>query len=72
MTTATYGEVVKLAEQLTSEEQTTLITHLLDLARRRQLTVAERKALMNATILSNPVAQEPSIRREDWYDDDGR
>jgi hypothetical protein len=67
-----YEEVVHLAEQLTPSEQTALITHLLELARYRQLTKEERKALFHASILDVAVAQEPSPRREDWYDDDGR
>ena len=66
----TYDDVVRLVEQLSPTEQSTLIAHLLHLARQRQLSVDERKALLRASILNAPVAHEPSVRRQDWYDTD--
>jgi len=37
------------------------------------LTQSERLASYHASIMSTPsLREEPSIRREDWYDDDGR
>ncbi len=72
MADVTYSEVVRLAEQLTPQELKALIDHLEELARQRQLTKEERMALLDASILSVPVAEVPSARREDWYDDSGR
>jgi hypothetical protein len=72
MTDISYEEVVKLVDQLPPKEQTALIAHLLELARQRDLTKEERKTLFHASILNVPVANVPSPRREDWYDDDGR
>jgi len=72
MTNMTFDKIVELVDQLTPQEQTQLTTHLLELVRQRQLTVEERKALLHANVLSVSVANTPSPRREDWYDNDGR
>jgi len=72
MANMTFDKIVELVDQLTPQEQTQLTTHLLELVRQRQLTVEERKALLYANVLSVPVANTPSPRREDWYDNDGR
>jgi len=65
-----YTTVVKLAEQLSIEEQQALIQHLQTLS--RELTVNEKIALFRASILDIPFKEEPPLRRENWYDDDGR
>lgn len=36
------------------------------------LTPQEIEALWDAATVSIPLLNEPSMRREDWYDDDGR
>jgi len=72
MANMTFDEIVELVDQLSPQEQTQLATHLLELVRQRQLTKEERKALLRASILSVPVANTPSPRREDWYGDEGR
>jgi hypothetical protein len=72
MDAAMYEEVVKLAKQLSPVEQQALIAHLQSLSKRRKLTNEEWKALLRASILSVPVKEDFSNRREDWYDDDGR
>ena len=68
----TFDEMAELVDQLTQEEKDRLATHLLEVAQERPLTKEERIALFRASILNTPVANTPSPRREDWYDDDGR
>lgn len=58
--------------QISYETLVELVEQLQRVAQQRQLTKEERKALFEATISSIPMKEEPSIRREDWYDDDGR
>ena len=65
-------KVIKIVDQLTPTEQTALVIHLLETGKHRQLSIAERKALFEASILDMQVANVPSGSREDWYDDDGR
>ncbi len=67
-----YEKLVELVEQLPSEQQQALLVRLLETSKKRQLSKEEKKALFHASILSVPVNEAPSIRREDWYDDDGR
>jgi hypothetical protein len=45
---------------------------LIEIAKTRELTNDEKKALLAASTLHPPFKEEPSVRREDWYDDDGR
>jgi len=72
MADITYEDVLKMAERLTPEEQTMLVVHLLEVAKERDLTKEEREALFKAIMIDIPILNEPSPRREDWYDDDGR
>ncbi len=68
-----YSEVVQLVEQLSEEQQRDLITQILThRARQRPLTAEEKIQLLDAAKLHNPVNEAPSIRRSDWYDDNGR
>ncbi len=68
-----YSEVVQLVEQLSEEQQKDLIAQILtQRARQRPLTAEEKIQLLDAAKLHNPVNQTPSVRRSDWYDDNGR
>jgi hypothetical protein len=68
-----FDELVELVEQLPPEQQQALIARVLrQRADQRPLTVEEKLRLLDAAKLDNAVLQEPSIRREDWYGDDGR
>lgn len=67
-----FEQVVKLIDQLSSQQQQVLLQHLSENATERTLTKDEKKALYHASIMSVPVSNAPSIRREDWYNDDGR
>lgn len=51
---------------------TQLTTHLLESAQKRQLSVDEKMRLLRSVQISAEVNEEPSVRREDWYGDDGR
>ena len=68
-----YETLIELVEQLPEQQQKDLIARLLtDYAQQRPLTAEEKIQLLDAAKLSMPVNEEPSIRREDWYGDDGR
>jgi hypothetical protein len=52
-----YEQVVDLVEQLTPDQQETLLVHILSMrASQRPLTPEERIRLLNAAKLDNPVA----------------
>ena len=70
-------------KQLTERQQALATTYekhkdewiadlLIQISRQRELTVAERLRLSDAVELALPVQTVPSLRREDWYGDDGR
>lgn len=68
-----YEQLVDLVEQLSEEQQSKLIDHILDeRKRKRPLTAREKIQLLRAAQIDVEVLEEPSIRREDWYGDDGR
>ena len=68
-----YEQLVELVEQLSEEQQKDLIKRLLTRqAQQRPLTVEEKLKLLDAVKLNVPVNEEPSIRRVDWYGDEGR
>ncbi len=68
-----YEKLIELVEQLPEERQKELITRLLTRrADQRTLTKEEKIQLLDAAKLSVPINEEPSIRRVDWYGDDGR
>jgi hypothetical protein len=72
MTDISYEEVVKLVEQLPEEQKQDLAQRLQHFVPHRKLTVCEKMTLLRAAQLNVAVNEEPSIRREDWYDDEGR
>jgi hypothetical protein len=67
-----YETLLDLIEQLPVDQKRDLLMRLLEDARNRVLSKEEKQALYHASILSIPIKEEPSIRREDWYGDDGR
>ena len=67
-----YETLVTLVEQLPAKQQQDLLVRLLQTTKTRPLSKEEKQALFHASILSVPVNEAPSIRREDWYDDDAR
>lgn len=66
-----YETLVELVKQLPSEEQESLIQALQQ--PKQSFSENARKALFDELLLdTTQLKQEPSIRREDWYGDDGR
>jgi len=72
MADITFETIMELIDRLTPQEQTELAARLLETARNRRLSVQEKMKLLRAAQIDVAVLQEPSIRREDWYGDDGR
>jgi hypothetical protein len=68
----TLEQVVELADRLSPLEQTQLTAHLLEVARKRQLSAQEKMSLLRAAQIDVVMLEEPSVRREDWYSDDRR
>ncbi|GAB1422305.1 hypothetical protein MASR2M15_25310 [Anaerolineales bacterium] len=67
-----YETLLNLIDQLPAEQKRDLLSHLLKQADDHKLTAEEKIALYHASILHHAVNEEPSVRREDWYDDEGR
>lgn len=68
-----YEQLLELVEQLSEEQQRDLTKRLLARqAQQRPLTIEEKLKLLDAVKLDVAINEEPSVRREDWYDDDGR
>lgn len=61
-----------LAENYETHKDEWIADLLIQISRQRELTVAERLRLSDAVELALPVQTVPSVRREDWYGDDGR
>lgn len=70
--TIPYETLVELVEQLPPEQQENLLQRIRTGKRANNLTRSERVAAYHTSIMNVPLREEPSIRREDWYDDDGR
>ena len=68
-----YEQLIELVEQLTAEQQQDLVKRLLTRdAQQRPLTMDEKLTILDAMKLHTAVNEEPSVRRVDWYGDDGR
>ena len=68
----TYEQLRDLLRQMPATERRVLMDEVENEAAQQPLTPAEKKAIYHASIMSVPVQEAPSIRRIDWYDDDGR
>jgi hypothetical protein len=66
MAAITYDAVFKLAEQLSPQDQQALVEHLQAIARQRQLSFEEWKALFDSIKDDTPIVADFSPRREDW------
>jgi hypothetical protein len=65
-----YHTLLELVDQLTDAQREALLAHLKSTT--GQMSADERIAMFRAGMMNNPVNEEPSVRREDWYGDDGR
>jgi hypothetical protein len=72
MENVSYEQVVALVDRLSPVEQTRLTTYLLEAAQKRQLSAEEKMRLLRSIQFDVEVNETPSVRRVDWYDDDGR
>ncbi len=62
-----------LTEQVTKKHDNDLVARLLmRVGKQRQLTLAEQLRLADSVMLDWKVVNEPSLRRADWYGDDGQ
>ena len=69
----TEPKLSELEEQLTEARDNEQIARLLvQISEHRPLTADEKIHLLHSCILHAPIDNPPSMRREDWYDDDGR
>ena len=77
------GAIEEQVKQLTERQQALVATYekhkdewiadlLIQISRQRELTATEKLRLSDAVELAIPVQTTPSVRREDWYGDDGR
>lgn len=67
------GRVKALMETFESVQGNELVAKLIvKLSDIRPLTADEKIHLLHSCILHAPIDNPPSMRREDWYDDDGR
>lgn len=68
-----YTQLIELVAQLPEEQQQDLIKRLLTRrAHQNPLSIEEKLQLLDAVKVHGAVDQEPSVRRVDWYGDDGR
>jgi hypothetical protein len=72
MENVSYEQVVALVDRLSPVEQTRLTTYLLEAAQKRQLSAEEKMRLLRSIQFDVEVNETASVRRVDWYDDDGR
>ena len=67
-----FETLAELIEQLPVEQQQDLVRRIQQRAQSRRLSAGEKMRRLRAAQIDSAVNQEPSPRREDWYDDDGR
>lgn len=70
--TIPYETLVELVEQLPEAQRGDLLNRLTQHQPGQPTSAAQRLAAYHSSIDHTPLHEEPSIRREDWYDDDGR
>ncbi len=65
-----YETLVDLVEQLPEDQQRDLMQRLQDRTQGREMTLDDKIALLRSAQIDRDVKEEPSPRREDWYDDE--
>lgn len=66
-----YELLLDLVNQLPQAQKDALRAHLSQ-HQPKKLTAEEKIRLLREATIHIPVNEAPSIRREDWYDDNGR
>lgn len=67
-----FATLLELVKQLSEEQQQDLLDRLQSRPPNNGLPVDEKMKRLQAVQVDVAVNQEPSHRREDWYDDNGR
>jgi hypothetical protein len=67
-----YDTLLDLIDQLSEDQKRDLLQRLKKMFASREQSYDEWTKLLRSAQVDAPVAEEPSPRREDWYDDDGR
>lgn len=70
--TIPYETLIALVEQLPPDEQRDLLHHIQERAEQRSLSDEEWQAAFQSLMIDRPLVGPISLRRSDWYDDDGR
>lgn len=65
--TISYETLVALIEQLSDEQRQDLMRRLRERAGQQRLTADDRLRMLRAAQTNQAVKEEPSPRREDWY-----
>jgi hypothetical protein len=67
-----YETLIALVEQLPNHEKVDLLQRLQQATFIHEQSIEEKMRLLKSAQLNVPVLEEPSVRRVDWYGDDGR
>ncbi|HLY24896.1 MAG TPA: hypothetical protein VKQ72_01060 [Aggregatilineales bacterium] len=67
-----FETLVSLVEQLPESEKKNLIERVKVHATASELSPEQKIALFESMAIDAEVIEVPSVRREDWYGDDGR
>lgn len=67
-----YEQLLELVDQLDEDQQKDLLSHLLARTVSPPAGIQEKLSLLDALKLDAAISEAPSIRRADWYGDDGR
>lgn len=70
--TIPYETLIALVEQLPPDEQRDLLHRIRERASQRALSDEEWQAAFQSLVIDRPLVGPVSLRRADWYDDDGR
>lgn len=72
MNSLTIDQLLRAIDQLSPEDQAVLSRYLQTQTHPQTLSADRKMALMRAAQIHAQISEEPSVRRVDWYSDDGR
>jgi hypothetical protein len=67
-----FETLVSLVEQLPDDQRKMLIEQVQAFTSNSELSAEQKIARFASMVIEAEVIETPSIRREDWYDDNGR